>query len=499
MSVAERRGLLIGARIASGLVASGVAVVVIVAVGLAPLPVVSAADPAIEVQPAPAAPLRVCPGAAMRLGDSSGANADQAYAIGAPRVDAAVAGGDLDRTAVISADPAAGPSAAPESLTTAAGPDAQVAGAQLQDIAAPDFAGLVAASCTEPSSSSWLVGGATTVGRTSSLLLANPTEVDARVALEIWGEDGSVEAPGLSGIEVPAGHEVVLSLAGFAPGIESPIVHVASRGGRIVASLQQSIVRGLDAVGVDAVGATGEPATSLVIPGVRLTDTVGTNRALALADWQDVVAAIRVGVPGDEAATVTVRVVPQTPDAVGTSFEMHVDAGSVLDAPLDAGGLQEGADASLADGLYTVYLDSDAPIVAAARISTAVDAGSEQAEDDGLGQAPPSDLAWFSAAPALSGSALVVVPAGPSPIVSIVNPTGEALDLELVNQRDGTAMPVTIGADATFVAPIDPGVYLLAGADGLSIGVSYADAGKLAAFVLSPPRPVAGPIGIRPS
>ena len=104
----------------------------------------------------------------------------------------------------------------------------------------------------------------------------------------------------MNGIDVPAGAQRVLSLAGFAPGLVSPVVHVEARGGQVIAFLQQSIVRGLDAVGVDLVDAAPDPATDLTFPGVRVFDSVGVNRALSLDDWDDVAPIVRIAEPGDD-------------------------------------------------------------------------------------------------------------------------------------------------------------------------------------------------------
>jgi hypothetical protein len=387
-----------------------------------------------------------------------------------------------------------------------------VAGAQSQDVDVPDFDGFTAATCAEPSGSIWLVGGAMTIGRSTILLLANPTEVPSRVNLEIFGEDGAVSAPGMTGIDVPAGGQRVLSLAGFAPGVASPVVHVTARGGRVVADLQQSIVRGLDAVGVETIGAGADPAQSLVIPGVRIVDTVGTNRATALRDWQDVVAAVRVAVPGEESGVVSVRVVPAADagDAVvGSTFQLEVEAGTVTEIPLDTGGegATDGGDATdgedgehahgLQDGVYTVYIDSDVPVVAGVRASTAVDSGTVPAPDVELA-APESDLAWFSAAPVLDGAAFFVVPAGPAPVLSLVNPSTEAVELELAPQGGGDPQLVEIPAGTAVSLDIEPGGYLLSGAEGMSVGLSFAAPGALAALVISPSRPVAGSIVVHP-
>lgn len=502
--MAEQRGLPIGARIASGTVAAGVAAVVIAAVAFLPLPTVGPEPRTVAVEPAPADQVRVCPGSAMRVGDEIGGSTDSVFAIGSPTISAEVRGGELERVRLASVDPAAAEASTPEALRAPPFDGALVAGAQSQDVDASDFRGLAVASCAEPSGSIWLVGGAATVGRSTLLLLANPTEVPSRVTLEIFGEDGPISAPGMTGIDVPANGQRVLSLAGFAPGVVSPIVHVTARGGRIVATLQQSIVRGLDAVGVETVGGGADPGESLVIPGVRIVDAIGTNRASALADWHDIGPAVRLAVAGDAGGRATVRVVPETAGAVGTSFEVDLEPGTVTDVPLDDGavdGTTEGAGEQehvhgLEDGVYTVYVDAEVPVVAAVRASTAVDSGVEPAPDAVL-DGPDSDLAWFAAAPALAGEALIVVPGGPSPLVSIVNPTTEDVEIEL-SPLSADPLLVSIPAGGAVSIAVGPGAYLLSGAQDLSIAVTFAAPGRLASFVVSPARPVAGLLVVHP-
>lgn len=509
--MAERR-LLLGARLAGGAVAAGVAAVTIAVVGLVPLPTLGAGPRSVTVDPAPAGQVRVCPGAVLRLGDAIGSDAASAFVIGSPAISPAATGADLERERLASAEDGAPASAAPEVLRVPPADDALIAGAQHQNVDAPDYRGLSAATCEEPSGSIWLVGGATTVGRTTVLLLSNPTETPARVDLEIFGEGGPVTSPGMTGIVVAPGSQRALSLAGFAPGLTSPVVHVASRGGRVVAGLQQSIVRGLSATGVETTGGAADPATGLVIPGVRIVDSVGVSRASALADWHDVMPAIRVGVPGAQDASVTVRVVPQDPAADGSTFRLDIAAGTVTEVPLDAGASDIGSGEDgpgeddhddhshgLGDGMYAVYVESDVPVVAAVRASTAVDRGSDAEGLESMFAAPRSDLAWFPAAPALTGATLVVVPGAPSPVIAVANP-GDSDAVVEVAARSGDAPPVelSVPAGSTASVAVSAGAYLLTGAEGLSVSVSFAAPGLLAATVVAPPRPVAGPIVIRP-
>lgn len=505
--MADPRGLMIGARIVSGAVAAATAVAVIAGVAFLPLPTLGNMPRTVTVEPAPADQVRVCPGGAMRVGDEVGGSTDSVFAIGIPAVDGFVTGGELARTPLASADSAAAGGSAPLTLRAPPTDGALVAGSQSESVDAADFRGLTAAACAEPSGSIWLVGGAMTVGRTTLLLLSNPTDVPSQVSLRMFGEDGEISAPGMSGIDVPANGQTVLSLAGFAPGVASPIVHVTARGGRVIADLQQSIVRGLDAVGVETTGGGADPAENLVVPGVRITDTVGTNRASALADWQDVGPAIRLTVPGDLGGTVTVRVVPETPGAVGTSFELDAEPGVVTELPLDSGapegGPSDGESAEsdahgLQDGIYTVFIDAEIPVVAGVRASTAVDSGVEPAPDAVL-DAPESDLAWFAAAPPLDDETLIVVPNGPSPYVSIVNPTTGATEIEFAAANGDTEPArVSIPAGGSVSLAVGPGSYRMSGADGLSVAVTFAGPGALASFVVSPARPVAGSLVVHP-
>jgi hypothetical protein len=151
----------------------------------------------------------------------------------------------------------------------------------------------------------------------------------------------------------------------------------------------------------------------------------------------------------------------------------------------------------LQDGLYTVFVDADQPIVAGVRASTAVDSGQDAGPDQVL-SAPPSDVAWFSAAPALDDSGLVVIPAGPSPMLTIGNPTATDIELSLTPAAGGAPEVVSVPAGGSVALPVAAGGYRLDAAAGVSVGVSFAASGALASFVVSPPRPVAGPIVVHP-
>jgi hypothetical protein len=491
-----RRVALLSLRLVAGTIAVVAAAVTIAAVGLVPLPTAGIVPPGVEVSPVPADQLRVCPGSVLRFGDESGENADTPIAIGIPSVRDAAVGATLKRAPIADTDASTGgTSAAPRVLTVSPADGAGIAGSQSQAVDARDFVGFAAAACAEPSGSIWLVGGSTAVGRTSILTLSNPTAVDALVTLTILGEKGQIEAPGMSGIDVAAGTQRVLSVAGFAPGLLSPVIHVEARGGQVTAVLQQSIVRGLDAVGVDMVDAAPDPATDLTFPGVTIFDSVGTNRALSLEDWDDVAPIVRILNPGTTATEVTVSVTPLDPALEGTSFPVQAEPGVVTDVPLDAG-TEVDTGVALADGLYTVTMSADQPIVGGVRVSAAADIGA--VETEGPVAAPVSDFAWYSAAPALTGDTLTTVAPGPDPTLVAVNPTSAEISLVL-DAQGGSDITLVVPAGGAASTPVVAGTaYLLTHPDGLFAAITYAADDRMAAYPVSSARPVSGPILIRP-
>jgi hypothetical protein len=491
-----RRVALLSLRLVAGTVALVAAAATVGAVGLIPFPTAGVTPPAVTVTPVPADELRTCAGAALRLGDETGADADKAIAIGTPSVRAAAVAATLERSPISTSDAGNGGSpSAPAVLRIASGEGSQVAGSQSQSVDVKDFRGFSAAGCTEPSGSIWLTGGATTVGRTTILSISNPTAVAADVTISIFGEDGEVEAPGMNGIDVPAGSQAVLSLAGFAPDLLSPVVHVEARGGQVVAYLQQSVVRGLDAVGLDLVDAATDPATQLTFPGVRVFDSVSTNRALSLEDWDDVGPVVRVLNPGTEPTEVTVSVTPLDASIAGTSFPVQAEPGLVTEVALDSGA-EVDSGVALADGTYTVTMTADQPFVGGVRVSAAGDIG--PIETEGIIPAPPSDLAWYSAAPELTADALVTIAPGPDPELVVVNPTETEVTLELASPG-GEDITLVVPAGGGASTPVVAGAsYVLTAPDGLYAAVSYAADDALAAYPVTMSRPVSGPIVIRP-
>ena len=268
------------------------------------------------------------------------------------------------------------------------------------------------------------------VGRTTLLTLSNPTEVAATVDIELFGDNGPIAAPGTSGIIVPASGQRVLSLAGFQPDIESPVVHVSSSGGQVVAELQQSTVRGLEPGGLDIVGPTQPPSLAAVLPGLRVTDrAAGQALRGGGLGFDDLRPVLRFFAPGEGTVSLTVNVVPEDGRETGMSFAIDIDAGRVVDVPID----------ELETGSYTVQVSSTAPGIAAARVSSAF--------------GPANDFAWLAAAPPLQGRAQLTAAPGPSPLLHLSNPATAETTVTLA-ASDGGDLSVTIVASGSAIVAI---------------------------------------------
>ncbi|MFO7690946.1 MAG: DUF5719 family protein [Cryobacterium sp.] len=467
----------VGGRAVAGFVALGVAVTLVGAAIVLPGTSLVIPPASAVVSPTPTEQLRVCPGPLLTLAeDSSQAQAvtsvGRAEAVFAARSDT----GDViePQTSVI--DPvdnaAEAPEAAPRQLTVPPTAGTTVAplvsGSQSQVAAGETLGGLAVAACTEAANDSWLVGGSTDVGRSSLVLLSNPTTVLATVELTVYGETGVVDAPGASGILVQPGEQRVIALAGLAPNLQSPIVRVTSTGGQVAAALEQSSIRGIEPGGVELIGPSAGPALEQVIAGLRVAIAPGAEQS----PDPDAIPTVRVLSTSDEAATVRIGVVNAAATGTGSSTEVVLQPGIVTEVPF----------ADLAVGSYSVFVESDEPVVAAGRTSVV---GSTS-----------RDFAWSASSSALPGEFLVSVADGPSPTLHLVNTA--ATDATLVATPDsGPALSVTVAAGAPADLPLAAGSsYRVTGGESTVAAVGYSGDGQLSGFTLSAPGPLAAPIRI---
>jgi hypothetical protein len=140
----------------------------------------------------------------------------------------------------------------------------------------------------------------------------------------------------------------------------------------------------------------------------------------------------------------------------------------------------------LATGQYTVEVSAEAAVVAAVWQTTGFSEG--------------ADFAWYSAAPAVAGAGLFATPPGPTPVLTLANPTAEPVTttVDAVDGSFSTEVTVPPG-ESSAVRLTSRSVYLLdAGGDGIRAGVSLTGDGALAGFPVWPSDAAAQQITVYP-
>jgi hypothetical protein len=479
--VPSRRGVAReSARAIAGIAGIGVATLAIAGATWLPLPSFSATPPSSSVAPVPTVQQRTCPGPLLTLASDSAAATGAAAFAPPTAVYGTNTGADVQTRQLTPVDDTQGETnGTPITLTVPAPSGASapplIGASQSQQAALEDFAGLATASCDEAQPDSWLVAGSTTLGETSLVLLSNPSSVQASVDLSIYSETGTVTAPGATGIIVAPGTQRIVPLAGLAPSVAAPVVHVVSHGGRVVASLQQSDIVGIDPHGVELVGATAAPSAHQVIPGMVIKSLAAIESAQGGEGYGSDLPAVRVFVPGTQAATVRVGALGEKGTAMGDSYSATVKPGIVTEIPLD----------HLSDGTYTVTIDSTQPLVAAARTSTV------------SGKA--FDFGWFVATEQVDDSFVAAVPPGPGAVLHFANSGEDGPDatVKVVVKKVTKTLVVPSGGSAGIALPAS-GTYSVSGAKGLYVSTSLTGKGLVSSFPVNPPGPLAKPIEVYP-
>lgn len=507
-----RGALVVGARTTSGLIGVAAAVAVVIAAATVPIPSWSTSAPSMVVTPEAATSRLVCTGAPLRLADDTGADASTASAIATPRTvvagDGAVSvqpiaqsnagtGGTDDAPIVLSIDPDAN------------GELRLAAGAQSSVVTSGDVQGLATQTCVAPSGRQWLVAGATTIGRTSLLTVVNPTNVPAVIDLEILTESGPVSAPGMAAIDVPAGSQRVIPLAGFVLEATSIAVRVTSTGGNIVASLQSSVIRTLEPGGLDVAMPAGEPATTLTIPGVEISD--GPALAALLdqgTGFEDAITSVRIVAPGDAPAQAQIVIVPdgmtaadaaeqarEAPvteggeGAASAEVDLTVAAPRLIEVDVPAGRVVDVPVPNMGTGTSSIIVTSTEPVLAAARVTAVGPAG--------------TDFAWLPPVSTLGQESVVAVPDGVTgPTIadsrlSIVNP--RETDAEVIITIDGESSTVSVPASSGVSVPVAAGSTVrLLGVAGLVASIVTGSDGWLSVSGVLPPPAASRPVTVYP-
>lgn len=316
--------------------------------------------------------------------------------------------------------------------TTAQGSEL-LTGSQLQYLSDKKIKGLLAAPCLRAQSEFWLVGGSVAVGREALLILTNPTAVDATVDLEIYTENGISHSAGLSGIAVPAGSTEVIPLASFVFRSESLAVQVKSFGGSVTALIQQKAIRGLKASGADYIYPTGVAQKESVFPGILIRRAMDSAKLRKLDDkYSDVRQNLRVYVPGDRDAQLTLEILGTDEETFGTVISVTAAAGKVTDFEING----------LADGDYVGYLRSSEQVFSSIRLVRS------RVGDDAY-----TDFAWINPAEGFTSPRYVAVPKAGISKLSIANPSAEGTKVSIKFGDLTIERNIAAGAEIVLLAP----------------------------------------------
>lgn len=500
-----------------GVLGASIAVAVVGALLIVPLPALEGYAPTFKVTPLPSAQSIICPGPLLQVNSDKSATLSY-LSNGAPVV--VTDSTSTQQTSTKLAMPenkAPATLGAPTLITVPAvkGSTEQplVAGTQLQVGAGESLGGLATAACAEPSNDMWLVGGATDVGRTTLLVLENPTEVYSTAKLEIFGEKGPVAMLKSDGIQVPPRTQRIISVAGYARDVVAPVIHVSSSGGALLATLQQSVIRTLVPSGVEWINPSAAASTTQVMTGVYIAGNAGDGEHGAV--MSDLESTIRVLVPGTEAAEVKIKAISLAGDV--TELTAPMNAQQVIQFPF----------LGVSEGMYTVVVSANRPIVASVRSvigagaqnpvlsttpvapATPAPTASTSAAPSASASAAPSpapaapaatggDFAWFTSGTFLTNSLLLPVPNGPNPMVSFYNPFDweATVTLSARNQQD-VRLKIAGGKMAT-AKLVGGSNYTVKGSDGLIGQLTYIGGGQGSGMTLSPANALGSAIYVYP-
>ena len=248
-------------------------------------------------------------------------------------------------------------------------------------------------------------------------------------------------------------------------------MHVTATGGQVAAALQQSLIRGIQPGGVELTGPTTMPAVNQTIPGVVVSQ-LGAGASVDADAVSDDTPSVRILVPGDTPAVVSVGAQSEDGASTGTSLEVEIQPGVATEVPLSG----------IAAGNYTIKMASDQPLVAAAVTTTA---GSVS-----------SDFSWSSAAGSLAGDFLVNVAGGPAPVLHLANTSRSDANLTLATDgAPDTQVSVSSGQSVAVPLPA-AGSYLVTGGNGIAAAVGYAGDGESASYPVNPIGPLASAIPV---
>ncbi|SEE98424.1 DUF5719 family protein [Ruania alba] len=301
---------------------------------------------------------------------------------------------------------------------------ALAAGASVARTDAGDLRGLTAAPCQQPTSSAWLVGGQTELGASARLTLTNPGSTPVTATVQLWGATGPVEGEAVVAIPPGETRTALLESVTLEPRVA---VQVQADGGRVTASLQETVLAGLVPQGSDVITAASDPSTDLLVGPIPISADPGT-------------AALRLVNAGQDPAQVSVEVLgAEGPEDLPGAQELVVEPGTVADIALD------GIDGTAA----SLRVTSDQPVTGAALVTR----GGESTDLDP--DQPVAERAWMPATGAVEHGLVSLAGLGTLVDRASVSVTSAAGSDQTVSVRairaDGTSaeavdVPVPTGA-----------------------------------------------------
>jgi hypothetical protein len=222
-------------------------------------------------------------------------------------------------------------------VVTATGP--QAGGLEVEQVSRGDTGvhrGWAGTRCEPPSADSWFLGGLTTQGNDTQLVLVNPYDDAALVRVELHGDKGPIDAPELDGIVLPPRGRLTRELGNVAPDEHALAIHVLAREGRVAPAVRVTRTRGSTPLGVDWLPRLTEPGTQVDVPGLPEgngvrglfvftpePDTVHLNVELVLGDEKVVpVGFDDIELPGGRPTMVNLtKVLQQTDQKTGVKTQ----------------------------------------------------------------------------------------------------------------------------------------------------------------------------------
>lgn len=293
-----------------------------------------------------------------------------------------------------------------------------------------DLSGLAAPSCQSPANTVWLTGASTTVGHTAVLNITNPAATSAAISVTVMTGDGVSTDGAIQPFTLGAGETRSLNLGGTAKDAGEIAVKVQSSGAAVSASVNQTVLRGTTAAGLDVITAAGSPSATQVMTGVRLQDAAVSKKVGNTDAVGDETPQVQIADLSGEGTTADVV----ARDADGKDHRVtsgiSVPASSVVAVPLD----------SLPAGTYTLRVEAKDVVAATTRLLRGTD------------PAKTSDVTYVPATDQISTSELVAVPSAGDATLTLAAPD-QAAEVTVVpiaaDGKQGAAKKVSIAAGGT--------------------------------------------------